>query len=125
MNMKISVIIPIYNEEKSIKDCLESLDKQSFRDFEVILIDDGSTDKTSVILLNLKITNFKFQILKQNHLGPGVARNLGAKNAKGEILVFVDADMIFDKDFLEKLTEPIRVGKVIGTFSKEEFVVNK
>ena len=122
---KVSVVIPVYNEEAVIGDCLKSLEKQAYEDFEVIIIDDGSTDKTLDILSKLQITSYKLQILKQKHKGPGAARNLGVKQARGEILVFVDADMTFDKDFLKKLTEPIRKGEVIGTFSKEEYLANK
>ena len=116
--MKVSIIIPVYNEEKVIKDCLNSLSNQTYKDLEIIVVDDGSTDKTVE-----RIKGFK--LLKQVHKGSGEARNLGANHAKGEILVFVDADMTFRKDFIEKLTKPIREGKTIGTFSKEEFVLNK
>ncbi len=120
--MKVSIIIPVYNEEKVIKDCLESLSKQTYRDIELIVIDDGSVDKTMNVLSGFKIDNL--QILKQQHKGPGAARNLGARGAKGEILVFVDADMTFDKDFIKKLVAPIENGKAKGTFSKEEYVSN-
>lgn len=116
--MKVSVIIPAYNEEKVIKDCLESLAKQTYTDLEIIVVDDGSTDKTVEKVHGV-------QLLKQTHRGPGEARNLGAKKAKGEILVFVDADMTFDKDFIKELVAPIIDGKTIGTFSKEEYVLNK
>lgn len=116
--IKVSVIISTYNEEKVIKDCLDSLSKQTFKDMEIIVVDDGSTDKTIEVLS-------EFRILRQEHKGPGIARNLGVKNAKGEILVFVDADMTFDKDFIANLIKPILSGKTIGTFSKEEFVLNK
>ena len=58
-------------------------------------------------------------------MGPGVARNLGASEANGDILVFVDADMAFDKNFVKDLVKPILDGKSIGTFSKNEFVTNK
>jgi len=120
-NLLVSVIIPTYNEELSIKDCISTLLFQIYKPIELIIIDDGSTDSTIS-----KVKSFSsIKILQQNHQGPGAARNFGAKNAKGEILVFVDADMTFDKDFIEKLTQPIREGKVIGTFSKEEFVANK
>lgn len=120
----ISVIIPTYNEKEVLKECVESLGAQSLNDFEIIVIDDGSRDGTLEILKNLKrsLQNFKFE--RQGHLGPGAARNLGAKKAKGDILVFVDADMTFDKDFLKKLTERIIEGSVKGTFSKEEYVSN-
>lgn len=123
--MRVSVIIPTYNEEKVIGDCLKSLEKQSWKNLEIIVVDDGSADRTFKILSDFKFQNSNFKVFKQEHLGPGMARNLGAKHAEGEILVFVDADMTFDKDFIEKLTEPIRQNKVIGTFSKEEYVENK
>lgn len=132
----VSVIIPVFNEEKTILDCLVSLFQQSYRPLEIIVVDDGSTDKTAQVLSKYKIfppqrdpasggTNIKYQILKQKHLGPGSARNLGAKSAKGKILVFVDADMVYDKNFIRDLVAPIKQGKVIGTFSKEEYLLNK
>ncbi len=116
--MKVSVIIPTFNEEKNIRDCLESLSNQSYKDLEIIVVDDGSTDKTVDKLI-------VETLLKQEHLGAGAARNLGARHAKGEILVFVDADMTFDKNFIEKLIEPIVKGETIGTFSKDEYLANK
>lgn len=118
--MKVSIIIPSFNEEKVISECLESLKNQTFKDIETIIIDDGSTDQTAEV-----VKKYQVKLLKQNHLGPAVARNLGARYATGEILVFVDADMVFDKSFIDKLTLPIRNGKTIGTFSKEEYVLNK
>jgi glycosyltransferase involved in cell wall biosynthesis len=122
--MKISVIIPTYNEEDVILDCLESLSKQTYPDFEVIIVDDGSTDNTWKILSEFRISNFEFRILKQEHRGPGEGRNLGARHAKGEILVFVDSDMTFDKNFLKMLVKPIVAKKSYGTFSKDEYVSN-
>lgn len=122
--MKVSVIIPTYNEKKVILDCLESLGKQTLEDFEIIVVDDGSTDSTKKEIENLHKVVPSIKLLTQNHKGPGAARNLGVKKAKGKILVFVDADMTFDEDFLEKLVEPIVEGKISGTFSKEEYVSN-
>lgn len=118
--MKVSIIIPVFNEEKVIGDCLTSLQEQTYKDIEIIVIDDGSKDKTRE-----SVGNFPVKLVEQSHLGPGVARNHGVKEAKGEILVFVDADMTFDKKFIELLTKPIRGGQTIGTFSKYEFVYNK
>ncbi len=118
----ISVIIPVYNEEGVILDCLKSLENQSYQDFEVIVIDDGSVDKTLQKLQNSKTQ--KINIFTQKHKGAGAARNLGAKHAKGDILVFVDSDMTFDRDFLKNLTKPIIKGKTKGTFSKDEYVAN-
>ncbi len=123
--MKVSVIIPIYNEEKVILNCLKSLSKQTLADFEIIFVDDGSTDSTLSILQGQTLQGKKLIIFKQSHKGAGAARNLGASQARGDILVFVDADMTLDKGFLKKLIEPITKGKIIGTFSKEEYLENK
>ena len=123
---KVSVIIPVYNEEKVIGECLESLVKQTFKNSEIIVVDDGSTDNSKLKCqkskLQLKTQNF--QILEQKHGGVGKARNFGAKNAVGEILVFVDADMIFDGNFIKNLIAPIVDGRAIGTFSKDEYLAN-
>ncbi len=120
---KLSIVIPTYNEEKDISECLSSLFQQSYDNFEIIIIDDGSTDKTLKIVSSFK----KVRILKRDHKGPGLARNLGAKNSKGEILVFVDADMTFHKDYLKNLVKPIlndKTGKIIGSTHELEIVKN-
>ncbi len=119
MKKTVSVIIPIYNEEASIAACLETLSKQSKKPEEIIVIDDGSTDQTVPL-----VKKFPVILLSQDHQGPGAARNLGAKKASGEILVFVDADMTFESDFLKNLIEPIRSGKAKGVFNTAEYVAN-
>ncbi len=114
INVKLSIIIPAYNEEKDIAECLNSLKKQTYTNFEIILVDDGSTDNTINVAKKFKAV----KILKQNHQGPGKARNLGARNSSGEILIFVDADMTFDKDYLKNLIKPLIEDKkreLIGT----------
>lgn len=120
----ISVIIPTYNEAEDIGKCLDSLAKQSLKDFEVIVVDDGSTDTTSQTLRGASKTLPDFRFFEQDHGGAGAARNLGAKHAKGDVLVFVDADMTFDKNFLEKLVDPIKKRQSRGSFSREEYVAN-
>jgi glycosyltransferase involved in cell wall biosynthesis len=122
--MHVSAVIPTYNEKDVLENCIESLGAQIYKDFEVVVVDDGSTDGTLQILKNLKRSLVNFKFIKQSHLGAGAARNAGAKLSKGEILVFVDADMTFDKDFLKNLVAPIIEGKTEGTFSKEECVSN-
>ena len=123
--MKVSVIIPTYNEKDVILDCLESLGEQTYDDFEIIVVDDGSTDRTIDALNSLSTTHYpQSTLFRQKHKGAGAARNLGASKAKGEILVFVDSDMTFEPDFISNLVKPIITGKAKGTFSKEEYVSN-
>jgi len=122
--MSISVVVPVYSEEKIIGRCLESLAGQTAGAKEIIVVDDGSNDKTLEVLSQFSIQYSVFSIIKQSHLGAGAARNYGVSKATGEILVFVDADMRFHPKFLEELTEPIREGKSKGTFSKSEFIGN-
>lgn len=123
--MKISIIIPTYNEEEVILTCLESLSKQTIKDFEVVIVDDGSIDLTIQKIKSSSLErHFSLKILSQKHLGAGAGRNLGAKMANGDILIFVDADMTFDRNFLKMLTKPIISGKTKGTFSKNEYVAN-
>lgn len=121
--MLFSVIIPTYNEDRYIARCLASLQKQELEthdQMEIIIVDDGSTDMTIK-----KVKQFAdIKLLHQQHQGPAIARNLGAKMARGEILIFVDADMEFEPDFIKHLVDPIKQGQVKGTFSKEEFVAN-
>ncbi len=119
MKPLISVIIPAYNEQDLIAQCLDSITKQTYKPLEVIVVDDGSNDKTLQIA-----KGFKVKILTQNHKGPGVARNLAASIANGEILVFVDSDMTFEKDFIADLVAPILKKESIGTFSKNEMNSN-
>ena len=118
--MKISVIIPCYNEAGTITQCLRSLLTQTKKPAEIIVIDDGSTDASVKIIKRFT----QVVLLKQSHQGPAVARNLGDKTANNQILVFVDADMEFDKDFLAQLTRPIRSKKAKGTWSGNEWVRN-
>lgn len=118
--MTISIIIPVYRKMEYLDKCLESLAKQTYRDFEVIIIDDGNSDG----LKSLKFKSLKLKLFKQQHQGSAIARNLGAEESKGEILVFVDADMTFERDFLKDLVSPILKSKTRGTFSKNELVAN-
>lgn len=109
--MDISVIIPAYNAEKTIANCLESLSKQAFREkYEIIVVDDGSKDRTRQIAK--KFT--KVKLLMQNHAGPAKARNLGAKNAKGKILIFTDSDCVLDKNFIAEIAKPFSNKEIAG-----------
>jgi len=117
--MKISVIVPVHNEERFISACLTSLKQQSLS-VEIIVVDDGSKDRSVKRIKKIR----GIHLFSQSHLGAALARNRGAKHARGDILVFVDADMTFDSKFLQELIEPILEAKAKGTFSKNEYVSN-
>ena len=116
----VSVVIPTYNEQGDIAECLKSLLEQSYKPLEIIIVDDGSRDKTREIIRSFK----SVKLIEGQHKGPGFSRNLGAKQAKGDILVFVDADMTFDEDYIKTLTLPIREGKSIGTEERKQIASN-
>ncbi len=118
-----SAILAVYNSQSTILACLEYLIDQSAA-IEIIIVDDGSTDNTRRVIFSVLKSNRSITMFKQNHGGPALARNLGAKYAKSDILLFVDADMIFDKDYVKELIAPIQKRKVIGTYTVEERVGN-
>jgi len=102
--MEISVIIPTYNRKDLLERCLRSIGKSCFEDYEVIIVDDCSKDETSELV---KKYTYKYIRLEKN-MGAGHARNRGAKEAKGNILVFIDSDVIIKKDTLLNITQNFR-----------------
>ena len=98
----ISVIIPVYKSEKYIERCLDSVKSQSFTDFEVLIVDDGSPDK-SAELAEKYTSDRRFKLLRQENGGPGIARNTALAQARGEYVAFVDSDDAATADYLEKL----------------------
>lgn len=120
----VSVVITAYNAERFIDKAIESILSQSYNDYELILVENGSNDNTySVIKRYCK--NPKVRLLKlKSNLGPGGGRNAGADIAKGEILIFVDSDMTFDKDYIKNLVRPIFNGITYGTCHGVEYAAN-
>lgn len=109
--MKASVIIPTYNRGPQMEGLLSSLEQQSFpaHQFEVIVVDDGSTDGTRKILDTWsRKKSVTLKSIHQENRGPGAARNRGAEEAKGEVLVFVDSDCWVPRDWLECLLGPFQ-----------------
>lgn len=107
MNPKISVIVPVYNVEKYLSRCLKSLLAQTFKDFEIILVDDGSTDRSAKIC---DVYAKKYEIIKVFHKanrGQGAARNFGVKMAQGEFVNFVDSDDYVNPRYLEILLKGV------------------
>lgn len=103
MTPKVSVVIPVYNTEKYLRQCLDSLQNQTLKDLEIICVDDGSTDGSLVVLKEYAGRDPRFRIISQMNQGPGAARNAGLDQASGEYLIFLDSDDWFEPDFLESM----------------------
>ncbi|MFQ3675166.1 MAG: glycosyltransferase [Endomicrobiia bacterium] len=106
----ISIIIPVFNVEKTIEKCLQSIFELNYPNYEVIIINDGSTDNTGKILVKY---SDKLKILETLGIGPSAARNIALKEAKGEYIALTDGDCIVDKEWLNKLLEGFLVDKKI------------
>lgn len=105
--IEVSVIVPAYNAERTIAQCIESVLAQETREqFEVIVVDDGSTDGTAKVAARYE----GVRVLRQPNSGAGVARNLGARDAKGDILCFIDADCVATPGWMDALVGAIRAG---------------
>ncbi len=103
---KVSIIIPCYNSEKYLKTAIDSVINQSLKEIEIILIDDGSTDKTSTMLQHYKMDDNRVELITHHsNKGLAIARNSGIENATGEYLFFVDSDDYIHPNSLEVLYE--------------------
>ena len=105
--MKVSIIIPIYNSEKYLKQCLESIINQTYKNIEIICINDGSTDNSEKIIKDYLKTNKNITYLKQPNAGQSIARNKGLEKATGDFILFVDSDDFIEKNMVEKLIDPL------------------
>ena len=102
MKPVISVIIPVYNVEKYIRQCVDSVLEQSYKDFELILVDDGSPDNCPRICDEYARKDSRVHVIHQMNSGVSAARNKGIEHAKGEWISFIDSDDWVDIDYLEK-----------------------
>lgn len=100
---KVSIIVPVYNVEKYLKRCLDSLVNQTLKDIEIICVNDGSTDGSLAILDEYVRNDDRIVVINQENSGQSVARNRGIDVAKGEYLGFVDSDDWVSEDYFEKL----------------------
>ena len=98
----ISVIVPVYNTESYLKKCIENIINQTFRNIEIILVDDGSTDTSAEILADYALRDNRIIVIHQENQGLSAARNAGMRSAKGEYIMFVDSDDWIDVNTCEK-----------------------
>ena len=103
-SIKVSIIIPVYNAERYINECLSSVQRQSLKEIEIICIDDGSTDTSKEIINSFQKSDSRIKYYHQNNQGSGVARNYGIDVATGEYIAFLDSDdLYYDVSGLEKI----------------------
>lgn len=101
--LKVSVVVPVYNAEKYLNECIESLLNQTLKDIEIIFVDDGSTDNSVSIINDYKENDSRIILKTQQNSFSGSARNNGLKSAEGEYIIFLDADDYFDADMIESM----------------------
>jgi glycosyltransferase involved in cell wall biosynthesis len=105
----ISIIIPVYNQAKHLVNCLASIEKQTYSNYEIIVISDGSKDNIIEVIEKFKKNlGFKLTYLEQENKGAGAARNRGAKLAKGEYIIFCDADVVMQPIMLEAMLKTLK-----------------
>lgn len=105
---RISLIIPAYNVEKYIVDCINSILSQDFQDFEILLINDGSTDSTGTICETIKLNNSNIRYFSKENEGPSETRNFGIRRATGEYLYFLDSDDLLEKGALKAIDKGLK-----------------
>lgn len=105
--MKISTIVPVYNVEKYLTKCIDSIINQTYKDLEIILVDDGSTDNSGQICDQYAKKDNRIKVIHKENGGLSDARNVGIKNSTGEYLSFIDSDDYIDKDMIECLYNAI------------------
>lgn len=119
--MKLSIIIPVYNGENTIDKCLKHVFDSDYKDFEVVVVDDGSTDSTIE-----KIKRHKCRIIRlKKNRGVANARNIGARNAEADFLVFIDSDILVHKETISKMAETYKSNpkmKIIGAVNSGKYM---
>ena len=105
MNELISVIIPVYNVEQYVESCLNSVIDQSYTNLEIILVDDGSTDRSGEICGQYALKDSRIKVIHEENAGLGEARNRGLRIASGDYICFVDSDDWIEEDYCKELAQ--------------------
>lgn len=111
--MLISVIVPLYNVEKYLQRCVESIMSQTYKMIEILLVDDGSSDRSGQICDDLALLDKRIRVFHKENGGVSSARNFGIEQASGEYICFVDSDDWLDTDYFEKAASFL----IISTFA--------
>ena len=117
----VSIIVPIYNTEEYIDKCVESIINQTYKEIEIILIDDGSTDNSPILCDKWEEKDKRIHVIHLKNGGVSRARNIGLKNANGKYISFIDSDDYVESNFIEVMIEEFMKEKadiVISKFCK-------
>ena len=125
MNDLISIIIPVYNVEKYLKECLESVINQTYTNLEIILVDDGSTDGSGNICDEYKKRDTRIKVIHKENGGVSIARNLGLNYVNGQYIGFIDSDDYVEPEYCEKLLKSIKENNVQCALCKFDKVYEK
>ncbi len=120
----ISIIVPVYNSEGTIKACVESIIAQDYNDWELLLVDDGSMDRSLVLCDEFARQDSRIHVISQKHQGVSIARNNGLERARGEYVCFVDSDDVVDSNHLSSMYTNWEFDMVICGYSVDEYDSN-
>lgn len=100
---KITVVVPVYNVESFLRECIKSITRQTYTNIEIIIIDDGSTDKSGIICDEMASKDIRIKVIHKDNEGVSIARNLGIEEATGELITFIDADDFLEENMFERM----------------------
>ena len=123
--VKVSVIMPVYNAEDYLRPAIDSVLDQTLKEIELICVDDGSTDHSLEIIKEYRNNDARVRIITENNAGPSLARNKGLARARGEFIVFLDADDFFEITMLEKLYNYAKLEELDITIAKYDIYHDK
>lgn len=104
----VSIVVPVYNTEGYIRNCIDSLLRQTYDNIEIIIVNDGSTDNSDIICQEYMKADNRIKYFRQNNMGPGVARNEGIRRSTGDFIMFVDSDDWLDNDCVDYMVRMIQ-----------------
>lgn len=113
----VSIIVPAFNEAARIENCVRSIQLTSYDRYEMVLVDDGSTDNTLELMKGVAAADLRIKVLSQANAGKGAALNLGLRHASGEVVVFMDADLVLSRNTVKRMLQGFadeRTGAVCG-----------
>lgn len=117
-NYAVSIVVPVYNAEKYLSKCIDSILNQTFKNFELILVNDGSKDNSLIICEDYKVSDRRIKVINKKNEGVSIARNIGINSAKGKYIMFIDSDDWIESNMVEKMYDAIQNSDIAVCGSK-------